>query len=471
MKRLLYTTDLTLKVEGFERVEELPEDLERALVLVDIDTVGFSSLPDLKEGGNIAVAITSKRIPGYAIKLASLGFYDVLLKPVDKKSLGNLLKRLNGFQRVERVISLPERQEEFPEELCKELCSIVGNPEGKMKEVLIRVGKLASLNVPVLFLGETGVGKEVFAKALWKVSVRRNGPFVAVNCSAIPSELLEAELFGYEKGAFTGAVSSKEGLVELAKGGVLFLDEIGDLPLHLQPKLLRVLQEKKVRRLGSTKEIHCDFRLISSTNRDLKRLVKEGKFREDLYYRISAAEVYIPPLRERKEDIPFLVDCILRNISAESNKKIVGYTEGFLKRLLTYPWPGNVRELENALIRAVSNCTGDILKEEDLDIFPKDQANHQRISIEDLIREEVRRLVEEGKTNLYYTIMDKLSKIVAHEVFSLMEGNYSKASKVLGINRLTLRKILRSLTQYNFTHGEGTHTWWSKGQNKQPCRN
>ncbi len=444
MEQLLYTADPSLKVEGFKRVEELPEDLENSLVLVDIDTVGLSSLPDLKEGGNIAVAITSKRIPGYAIKLVSLGFYDVLLKPVDKKSFEKLLKRLNGFQRVERVISLPKQWEEFPEELCKELCSIVGNPEGKMKEVLLKVGRLTSLNVPVLFLGETGVGKEVFAKALWKASMRRNGPFVAVNCSAIPPELLEAELFGYEKGAFTGAVSSKEGLVELAKGGVLFLDEIGDLPLHLQPKLLRVLQEKKVRRLGSTKEIHCDFRLISATNRDLKKFVKEGKFREDLYYRISAAEVYVPPLRERKEDIPFLVDCILRNISAEANKRIVGYTEGFLRKLLAYPWPGNVRELENALIRAVSNCTGDILREEDLDILPKDQTNYQRVSLEELIKEEVRRLVEEGKMNIYYTLMDEFSRMVAEEVFSLMEGNYSKAAKVLGINRLTLRKILRN---------------------------
>jgi transcriptional regulator with PAS, ATPase and Fis domain len=219
--------------------------LEKAVVLVDIDTVGVSSLPDLKEGGNIPVALTSKSIPGYTIKLVSLGFYDVLQKPIDEERLRRLLQRLNGSQKVQRIIYIHRQEEEISGELCKELCSIVGNPEGKMREVLLKVGKAASLDVPVLFVGETGVGKEVFAKALWKTSRRWNGPFVAINCSAVPSELLEAELFGYERGAFTGAISSKEGLIESAKGGVLFLDEIGDLPLHLQPKLLRVLQEKK----------------------------------------------------------------------------------------------------------------------------------------------------------------------------------------------------------------------------------
>lgn len=294
------------------------------------------------------------------------------------------------------------------------------------------------------FFGETGVGKEIFAKALWKTSRRWNGPFVAINCSAVPSELLEAELFGYEKGAFTGAISSKEGLIESAKGGVLFLDEMGDLPLHLQPKLLRVLQEKRVRRLGGTKEIHCDFRLISATNKDLKRLVKEGKFREDLYYRISTAEIYIPPLRERKDDIPLLVDCILQNISRETNKRIIGYTEGFLKKVLSYNWPGNVRELENSLTRAISSCTGAVLKEEDLDIITQDYENY---SLEDTLRREVRRLIGEGKSNVYYTLMDKLSKTIVQESFSLLKRNYSRTAKTLGINRLTLKKMLQEDAQ------------------------
>jgi len=443
MEKLLYTKDPSLRVEGFQKVEELPEELEKAVVLVDIDTVGVSSLPDLKEGGNIPVALTSKSIPGYTIKLVSLGFYDVLRKPIDEERLRRLLQRLDGSQKVQRIVYIHRQEEEISGELCKELCSIVGNPEGKMREVLLRVGKAASLDVPVLFVGETGVGKEVFAKALWKTSRRWNGPFVAINCSAVPSELLEAELFGYEKGAFTGAISSKEGLIESAKGGVLFLDEIGDLPLHLQPKLLRVLQEKKVRRLGSTKEIHCDFRLISATNRDLKRLVKDGKFREDLYYRISTVEIHIPPLRERKDDIPLLVDCILQNISRETGKRIVGYTEEFLKKALSYNWPGNVRELESALTRAVSSCSGAFLQEEDLDIITQDYEDYSLESLEDALRREVRRLIEGGERNIYYTLMDKLSKTIAREAFSLLKGNYSKTARMLGINRLTLKKMLQ----------------------------
>jgi transcriptional regulator with PAS, ATPase and Fis domain len=309
-----------------------------------------------------------------------------------------------------------------------------------MRDVLLKIGKAASLDVPVLLLGETGVGKEVFAKALWKTSKRWNGPFVAVNCSAIPQELLEAELFGYEKGAFTGAFSSKDGLIESAKGGVLFLDEIGDLPLHIQPKLLRVLQEKKLRRLGSTKEVQCDFRLVCATNRDIKKLVKEGLFREDLYYRISVVEVYIPPLRERKEDIPLLINCMLRNLSKETGKRIRGYTEGFLKKALTYSWPGNVRELENALRRAITLCKGEVLRAEDLEVEHQDYSQE---SLEDVLKEEVKRLLMEGEGNLYYRLMGRVSKLIVGEAFSFLGRNYSRTAKALGINRITLKRILQ----------------------------
>lgn len=439
MERLLYTKDQHFRLEGFERVEELPEDISKSLVIVDIDSVGLSCLPDLLEGENIAVAVTGKRIPGYTIKLVSLGFYHVLFKPVSSNKLKELLRSLESLERERDVILLPE-EENLSGELCKELCSIVGDPEGKMRDVLLKIGKAAPLDVPVLLLGETGVGKEVFAKALWKTSKRWNGPFVAVNCAAIPPELLEAELFGYEKGAFTGAFSSKEGLIESAKGGVLFLDEIGDLPLHIQPKLLRVLQEKKLRRLGSTKEVHCDFRLVCATNRDIKKLVKEGLFREDLYYRISAVEIHIPPLRSRREDIPLLINCMLRNLSRETGKRIRGYTEGFLKKALTYSWPGNVRELENALRRAITLCKGEVLRAEDLEV---EHQNYSQESLEDALKEEVKRLLTEGEGNLYYRLMDRVSKIIAREAFNFLGKNYSRTAKVLGINRITLKRILQ----------------------------
>ncbi|MEZ0361359.1 MAG: sigma-54 dependent transcriptional regulator [Hydrogenobacter sp.] len=443
MKRLLYTRDLSLSVEGFEKVEELPEELAGTLVLVDIDTVGLSCLPDLKEGGNVPVAITSKGIPGYTIKLVSLGFYDVFLKPVDRRRLNKLIADLEGGLRDDdNIIPLAEG-EDMSGDLCKELCSIIGNPEGRMKEVLLKIGKASALDVPVLLLGETGVGKEIFAKALWKTSKRWNAPFVAVNCTAIPPELLEAELFGYEKGAFTGAVSSKEGLIESARGGVLFLDEVGDLPLHIQPKLLRVLQEKKLRRLGSTKEIHCDFRLVCATNKDIRKLVKEGFFREDLYYRISTVEIYIPPLRERREDIPILINCILSNISKETGRRIAGYTEGFLRKALNYSWPGNVRELENALKRAMVLCRGDILKEKDLDV---ESGEYVPQNFEDVLRDEVKKLLRGGEEGLYYKLMGKVSRIIAEEAFNFFEENYSRTARYLGINRITLKRILQGLS-------------------------
>ena len=309
-----------------------------------------------------------------------------------------------------------------------------------MKEVLKTIGKVAPLDVPVLITGETGVGKELFAKTLWKLSRRWNGPFLAINCSAVPPELFEAELFGYERGAFTGASTSKAGLIEMAKGGVLFLDEVGDLPLVLQPKLLRVLQEKKVRRLGSTKEVPCDFRLICATNKDIKSLVKEGLFREDLYYRISVVHIHIPPLRERKEDIPILLNCIVGNLSTEMGKRIRGYTRDFLEKVLSYSWPGNVREMENMLRRAIALSDGDVLRGKDLELVAEE---YKPRDIDRVVRMEVKRLIEAGERDIYRKLLDSVAYAIVEEAFSVLGKNQSKTAKVLGINRITLRKLLK----------------------------
>ncbi len=437
----MYTKDRGLRVEGLKAVDELPEDLRNSIVILDVDTVGLSPLPDLKEDGNLVIAITGRTLPGYTMKLMSLGFYDVLLKPINPKELREVIEKAkNELYHREEVIPIVYSEENLSGDLCKELCSIIGNPEGRMKEVLKTIGKVAPLDVPVLITGETGVGKELFAKALWKLSKRWNGPFLAINCSAVPPELFEAELFGYERGAFTGASTSKAGLIEMAKGGVLFLDEVGDLPLALQPKLLRVLQEKKLRRLGSTKEVPCDFRLICATNKDIKSLVKEGLFREDLYYRISVVHIHIPPLRERKEDIPLLLNCIIGNLSVEMGKRIRGYTRDFLDKVLSYSWPGNVREMENMLRRAIALSDGDVLRGKDLELVVEE---YEPQDIDRVVRMEVRRLIEAGERGIYRKLLESVGYAIVEEAYSILGKNQSKTAKVLGINRITLRKLLK----------------------------
>ncbi len=435
---ILFTRDASLRIEGIAAVEDLDDSTAGRVVLMDIDTVGFSLLPDLK-GENILIALTGKNAPGYIMKLVSLGFYDVLPKPVDREELkGVIRKALRELRRGERIVYLPSSPlEDLRGELCEELCSIVGGYRS-MKETLKLTGKAAAVDSPVLITGESGTGKELFARAIWKLSSRWQGPFVAVNCSAIPETLLEAELFGYEKGAFTGAQGSKPGLIEEANYGILFLDEIGDLPPAIQPKLLRVLQEKKVRRLGSNREIPVNFRLISATNRDLRELRREGKFREDLYYRIATIHIHLPPLRERKEDIPDLVHCILRRVIRETGKPVKGYTERFMERILSYPWPGNVRELENTLRKAVALNSSGILGEEDLRL--EGDGEEVKDDLERALRAEVRRLLRERRGGVYRGIVEKVSRIVVEEALRETEGNQLLASKLLGINRLTLRR-------------------------------
>jgi Nif-specific regulatory protein len=241
---------------------------------------------------------------------------------------------------------------------------IVGRSEAILR-VLDLVHRVAPTSATVLIRGESGVGKEVFARAIHFLSPRADKPFVTVNCGAIPESLLEAELFGYEKGAFTGAYTSRKGKFELAQGGTVFLDEVGDLPLHLQVKLLRVLQEKEIERLGSSKPVKVDVRIISATNRDLERMVKEGTFREDLYYRLNVVPIYIPPLRERKEDIPILASHFLEVFKREHSKEVTLSPE-VMSAFMNYQWRGNVRELQNVIERMVILDRDGILDLEDL---------------------------------------------------------------------------------------------------------
>ena len=277
---------------------------------------------------------------------------------------------------------------------------------------------------PVLVTGETGVGKELVAKAIHRRSSRRNGPFVVINCGAIPETLLESELFGHEKGAFTGAHVQRRGRLEIAQSGTLFLDEIGELSLSLQVKLLRFLQEQRIERVGGRTEIIVDARVLAATNRDLKQVINEGRFREDLYYRLGVITIPLPPLRERKGDIPLLANALLKKYSNENKRKIKGFTTEALHTLVTHAWPGNVRELENRVKRAVVMAEGAKVTPSDLELSSK----HTRYDGRGL--KEARQAVE----------MDLIKEALVRN-----KGNLTQVAEELRISRPTLYELMEKL--------------------------
>lgn len=282
------------------------------------------------------------------------------------------------------------------------------------QKVLDTAKTVSEYDVNILIEGETGTGKSLLAKYIHYLSPRRDGPFIKVNCAAIPESLLEAELFGYVKGAFTGAMRDKPGKVELAEVGTLFLDEIGDMPLHLQAKILHLVQEKEFERLGDTKTRRANVRIIASTNKNLRELIKQGQFREDLYYRLSVVKLLLPPLRERREDIPALVNYFIEKYSRKYSRKIRGISPEAMRTLLSYNFPGNVRELENIIEHAVITCRGTLIKQEDLQI---EVENNSVEMVEE--RERIRKVLEETG------------------------GNKSLAAKILGMHRTTLWRKLK----------------------------
>ncbi|KPJ60409.1 MAG: hypothetical protein AMJ46_06530 [Latescibacteria bacterium DG_63] len=363
-----------LREDGYNvvAVEDGPRALEKVkaeewdVLIVDLKMPGMDGIEVMREVKKLnkeipVIIMTAYATVDTAVRAMKEGAYDYIVKPFNPEEIGLTIRKIVNQQRLIRE-NIYLRQELRRQFQFKDI--ITKNP--KMQKVLELVRSVAKTASTVLIEGESGTGKELIARAIHSCSARRKNPFVAVSCAALPETLLETELFGHEKGAFTGAIASKKGRFELADKGTVFLDEIGEISLQTQVKLLRFLEEKEFTRIGGTKPASVDVRILSATNKNLGKLVGEEKFREDLYYRLNVVCIKLPPLRERMEDIPLLTEHFLEKYRIENDKEIRGISEEAMELLLRYGWPGNVRELENAIESAVVVTKGSLIEPQDL---------------------------------------------------------------------------------------------------------
>lgn len=413
-----------LKLEGIESrtaenglsAQRMVEDTIFEAAIVDLKMPGMDGLEFLEwlrsDGPDMPVIMISAYGEiGDAVRAMKLGAEDYIVKPFDAAELALRLRRTIHEKKLRMQVEAGRR-------MNSEEVRLVGDSK-PMKEIRTLIQRVAKTPSTILITGESGTGKEVIARAIHAES-RPDGPFVAVNLGGIPDTLLESELFGHERGAFTGAEGTKTGMFELASEGTLFLDEIGDMPQHLQVKILRVIQEKRIRRLGATRQIPVDTRIIAATNRDLEEDVQAGQFREDLYYRLNVVRIQVPPLRERIEDIPPLIGYLLRQLNPKMGTRVETLAPDALAAATNYPWPGNVRELENLIERALIFADPDTLTLHNLGIAPDSQ-----------------REIPEGKS------LREVERDTIIRALHVWEGNRTKAAEELGITRRTLFNKIR----------------------------
>ena len=370
-----------------------------------------------------------------AIGAIKQGAFDYIYKPFEVPVMLDLIKKgIESSKYMNTPVMINPEEEEFDRD------ALIGN-SWEMIEVYKAIGKVAPTDATVLIRGESGTGKELCARALYHHSERNKAPFIVINCVAIPETLLESELFGYEKGAFTGAVHKKVGKIEQAHKGTILLDEIGDMPLGIQAKFLRLLQEKSVERLGGKDPVSVDVRVIAATNRNLEKAVEEGKFREDLYYRLKVVTITMPPLRNRKDDIPTLSRYLMKKFAIESELNNPGITDDAVKYLQTSDWPGNIRELYNTLQKALIFNMGTPIEKEEITISENKNLQEAEASRQESsnIREWIKKGLQSGLHDKPFEFfMDKFSEIIISEALCITGGNISKASKLLGVSRPTL---------------------------------
>jgi two-component system NtrC family response regulator len=381
---------------------------------------GLATLSDLLALDGLAkvVIISGQGEKETALQAVGAGAYDFLGKPVEMDELKLLLKRCFHVAHLEREYR--EMQQRFREDSFE---GMLGT-SSRMQAVFDTIRKVATTDAPVLLLGESGTGKEMAAQAIHQRSARKDGPFAAINCSAIPETLLESELFGHEKGAFTGAHVQRKGRIENSNGGTLFLDEIGEIPLSLQVKLLRFLQEQRIERVGGRQEIQVDTRVIAATNVDLQKGLADGTLREDLYYRLAVVQIILPPLRDRESDVNMLAQSFLQQFAAQSGKTGLAFRPEAIRAIQQHPWPGNVRELQNRVRRAVIMSEGKRLTVQDLDLTEPGAAP-QGASLKEA--------------------RETLERKMIQQALKKHSGNITAAAVELGISRPTFYELMEKL--------------------------
>jgi two-component system nitrogen regulation response regulator GlnG len=421
--------------------------------LVDIrlpDIDGLTLLKEAKKDGldTSFIVMTAQNTMKNAIEAMKGGAFDYITKPFDLDEMLLVVQRALENRKLSRDFR------ELKEEVKKKY-----EPKGNMmgespaiQKVFKTIGQVVSTRTTILIQGESGTGKELVAKTIHYNSPRWNKPFIAVNCAAIPKELLESEFFGHEKGSFTGALERRIGKFELAEEGTLFLDEIGELPTDLQTKLLRALQEEEFSRVGGRETLKTDVRILASTNQDLEKAVREKRFRDDLYFRLKVIPIHLPPLRERKGDIALLVAFFIEKHNRDMGTHISGVSPEALKLLEEYPWPGNVRELENVMIRAAVLSPGTVLFLKDFNLSTGSETappDYENLSLEEIIQRKLDDYFNRTRgvdvENLYSLVIERVERPLIELTLKATRGNQIRAAQILGINRNTLRKKITNL--------------------------
>ncbi|MBI3753758.1 MAG: nitrogen regulation protein NR(I) [Deltaproteobacteria bacterium] len=418
-----------------------------SLAIMDIrmpEKDGLDVLKEIKDAGcrTPIIIMTAQGTMKNTVEAMKRGAFDYITKPFDIAELEILVDRALEHRKLKQEVSSLKTR--LKEHTAREI-TFVGKSK-PVQDVFKTVGRVAPKDVSVIIQGESGTGKELVAKLIHINSPRNEGPFIAVNSAAIPKELMESELFGYEKGAFTGAAETRQGKFELANNGTLFLDEIGDMPLDLQSKLLRAIQSQEFYRVGGKLPIKVDARIIAATHQDLEKAVEEKRFREDLLYRLNVVAIKLPPLRSRREDIPILAEYFLQRFQDEMGIEPRMLSSKALEALKAYSWPGNVRELENILRRVVLLSQSPVLSADDLALPQKRQ---HKESLEDIIANRLEGFINtidvKGKHELYATILPFMERPLIGLVLKKTGGNQVKTAELLGINRNTLRKKIKEL--------------------------